>query len=402
MKVIHILFTFALMVLIFAVSKAQAATLILSPSSGTITIGQNISVDIMLDSQGAAIDGVDINSLRYNRTILEVQDADSSAEGIQITYGTLLSQTLANIVDAINGTIDFSQITTGGITYTGSGKLATIIFKGLSAGTSAVTFDFTLGSTSDSNVAAAGADVLTSVGNGSFTVTSVTPPAPSPSPSPTPTPTPTPTPPPPPPTRSSSGGGGRSSPTPTPTPTPTPSSAPALTRTVYAGSRGGDITTLQNFLITRGYLGQGNNTGFFGQLTRSAVQRYQCDKLQICSGDESSTGYGVVGQRTRAAMAADSITTGTVTPIPAPSGSPALTRTVYVGSRGSDITTLQNFLITKGYLGAGNNTGFFGQLTRSAVQRYQCDKLQVCSGNESSTGYGLVGQRTRGAINLNQ
>src|SRR3989338_3612863 len=106
MKVIHILFTFALMVLIFAVSKAQAATLILSPSSGTITIGQNISVDIMLDSQGAAIDGVDINSLRYNRTILEVQDADSSAEGIQITYGTLLSQTLANVVDATNGTID--------------------------------------------------------------------------------------------------------------------------------------------------------------------------------------------------------------------------------------------------------------------------------------------------------
>src|SRR3989344_5151290 len=64
-----------------------------------------------------------------------------------------------------------SQVTAGGSTYTGSGKLASITFKAKSAGTSALTFDFTLGNTSDTNVAGAGQDKLASVTNGSFTVT---------------------------------------------------------------------------------------------------------------------------------------------------------------------------------------------------------------------------------------
>src|SRR6185369_943002 len=78
-------------------------------------------------------------------------------------------------------------------TYNGSGKLATIHFSAAFNGTSGLTFDFTNGSTSDTNVAGSGTDKLTSVTNGSYTVSGGTV---NPNPPPPPPPGPTPTPPP--------------------------------------------------------------------------------------------------------------------------------------------------------------------------------------------------------------
>ncbi|MEK7227356.1 MAG: peptidoglycan-binding domain-containing protein [Patescibacteria group bacterium] len=77
------------------------------------------------------------------------------------------------------------------------------------------------------------------------------------------------------------------------------------------------------------------------------------------------------------------------------SGGITLTRNMYVGHRGADVIKLQNFLIKSGYLALGNNTGYFGILTRAAVRKYQCEKGIVCSGDQNTTGYGIVGPRTR-------
>jgi peptidoglycan hydrolase-like protein with peptidoglycan-binding domain len=46
----------------------------------------------------------------------------------------------------------------------------------------------------------------------------------------------------------------------------------------------------------------GNETSKFGSLTRDSVRRFQCAKNIVCSGDEYSTGYGFVGNRTRTAL----------------------------------------------------------------------------------------------------
>jgi len=43
------------------------------------------------------------------------------------------------------------------------------------------------------------------------------------------------------------------------------------------------------------------------------------------------------------------------------------TRDLTIGSQGSDVTGLQNFLISKSYLGSGYNTGYFGSLTQKAL-----------------------------------
>jgi hypothetical protein len=153
------------------IKTASAATLGISPSSGSFTAGQNFTVNINLDSTGQTVDGVDLFYLKYNPAILEVQDASATASGVQIQAGSLLPQTLTNTVDTANGRIAFSQVTTGGTTYTGSGILATITFKAKANGTASVAFDFTSGSTQDTNVAGGGVDRLTTVTNGSFVVT---------------------------------------------------------------------------------------------------------------------------------------------------------------------------------------------------------------------------------------
>jgi hypothetical protein len=178
-----IIFAFAILVFSYA-KAAAAATLNFNPTSGSFTAGQTFTVDVNLDTAGAAIDGVDLYKVHFSPSILQVKDMDTGTSGVQITEGTLFSQTLTNSADNSAGTITFSQLTTGGTTYTGSGKLATITFVATANGTSPVTFDFTLGSTSDTNVAGGKVDKLTSVNSASFTVTGGTYPTPYPTPLP--------------------------------------------------------------------------------------------------------------------------------------------------------------------------------------------------------------------------
>src|SRR6185436_12884416 len=147
------------------------ATLTLSPSSTSVAVNSNVNISINVNTAGAPADGVDIYRIHFTPSILQVVDSDAVAAGVQIAAGSLLPNTAINSVDNVGGTIQFSQSTSGGTSFTGSGALATITFRGVAQGTSAVTMDFTAGSTSDSNVAYQGVDRLSSVTNSSITVT---------------------------------------------------------------------------------------------------------------------------------------------------------------------------------------------------------------------------------------
>jgi hypothetical protein len=167
-------FTGALAGLMLAfAATASAATLAVSPSSQTLNVGDTLTVQILLDTQGQPIDGLDVNALNYNPYFLQIEDADASTDGTQIQPGNLMANTLANSVDTVNGKILFSQVTTPGSTYTGSGVLATVTFKALVAGTAKLTFDFVPGSTTNSDVASAGNNILTAVTNGQYTINNV-------------------------------------------------------------------------------------------------------------------------------------------------------------------------------------------------------------------------------------
>ena len=75
----------------------------------------------------------------------------------------------------------------------------------------------------------------------------------------------------------------------------------------------------------------------------------------------------------------------------------AATRSLSLGMSGSDVTGLQNKLITFGYLASGKNTGYFGPLTDVALKKFQCDKNIICT-NATVTGYGIYGPKTQAAL----
>jgi len=79
-----------------------------------------------------------------------------------------------------------------------------------------------------------------------------------------------------------------------------------------------------------------------------------------------------------------------------------LTINLKMGMVNPQVIILQKKLNALGFAVAGSGPGSpgqetnqFGLLTKQAVQRFQCERKIVCSGNELSTGYGRVGPLTR-------
>jgi len=71
-----------------------------------------------------------------------------------------------------------------------------------------------------------------------------------------------------------------------------------------------------------------------------------------------------------------------------------------VGARGEDVRELQAFLAKDVSLyPEGLVTGYYGTLTQSAVERFQCQEDIVCGGSPAISGYGRVGPQTMAVIN---
>ena len=81
------------------------------------------------------------------------------------------------------------------------------------------------------------------------------------------------------------------------------------------------------------------------------------------------------------------------------SACPNITHTLARGASGSEVTSLQHFLVDEGELFSDAVTGTFGPLTETAVKDWQASKHIVSTGSATSTGWGVVGTKTRTAIN---
>ncbi len=143
-----------------------AATLSLSPVSGTFNPGCSFSVDLKLDTTGSSTSGTDA-IVKYDNTKLTANS---------ITIGQVYSDYPAQLIDSQSGKISISGVSSASQTpFSGAGTFATVNFSVLGTaptGATAVTFDFTPGSTTDSNVVDSQTitDVLSSVTNGNYTV----------------------------------------------------------------------------------------------------------------------------------------------------------------------------------------------------------------------------------------
>lgn len=154
-----------------------AATLSLTSAAPT-PVNSTFIVNIIMNTGGGAVYGLDINHLHFNPNMLQVVDSDSATPGVQISPGSLMSINVQNTVDNNAGIVQFSQVSDFESTFTGSGIVASITFRVIAAGTSNVTIDFVQGNSIDSNIAGLGGDILTSVTGGSYTGTAVVEPPP--------------------------------------------------------------------------------------------------------------------------------------------------------------------------------------------------------------------------------
>lgn len=160
-------------------SKADTTgpSLTLEPSSGSYDIGANFDVNIRLDTAGQAASLVQINKIHFDPSVLQVVDADSNKDGVQIAQGNITSfeTSLMNAVDNTTGTITYS-VSSFSNNYTGNDIVAKINFKTIAAGSAtplAWDFDGSLAKTTVND--STGVNILTSVTPASFNVEAPTP-----------------------------------------------------------------------------------------------------------------------------------------------------------------------------------------------------------------------------------
>ena len=100
-----------------------------------------------------------------------------------------------------------------------------------------------------------------------------------------------------------------------------PNACTAITRSLSPGSTGGDVETVQQFLITpRGCSRTGfSHRDFSDHSRKRAVESWRKSAQGIVSsGDPASTGYGAVGPRTRLAAIAAACTKTSTLAVSAP------------------------------------------------------------------------------------
>jgi len=122
--------------------------------------------------------------------------------------------------------------------------------------------------------------------------------------------------------------------------------AMAASPTMSLGSRGNDVTALQNKLLALGYLDYPSATGYYGTLTRTAVIRFQ--------NNNGLSADGIAGPLTQGKLYSSS----------------ARSLLLRVGSYGETVQTLQLRLKELGYF-SGTGTGYYGPVTRAAVIAFQ-------------------------------
>lgn len=156
-----------LTVLVAPVS-AFASTLTLSPASGVVNRGCDLTVSINLDTQGTQTDGTDA-ILLFDRNAFTAKTINS---------GAIYPDYPGNAVDNTNGKVVVSGLASVSAPFAGAGTLATVVFTANQTapiGTSTIRFDFdpaNLAKTTDSNVVERETikDTLTSVSNGAYTI----------------------------------------------------------------------------------------------------------------------------------------------------------------------------------------------------------------------------------------
>ncbi|HEY9654874.1 MAG TPA: peptidoglycan-binding protein [Crinalium sp.] len=142
---------------------------------------------------------------------------------------------------------------------------------------------------------------------------------------------------------------------------------------LQVGDRGASVTNLQDQLRSAGYFNR-SSTGIYASITADAVRRFQASR--------GLTVDGIAGPATLRALRGESLpVSGNVRPISYSGG-------LRLGSRGSEVSTLQQQLSDLGYYVSID--GIFGPATDRAVRSFQA--------SNGLSADGIVGSATRNAL----
>ena len=190
--------------------------------------------------------------------------------------------------------------------------------------------------------------------------------------------------------------------------------SPVFNTSLSVGVSSPDVKRLQQLLnsdpdtriAAAGAGSPGNESNFFGSLTRQAVEKFQVKYGLAKAGD---AGYGLVGPKTRAKLSEVFAKATPTAPSVAQPGvvaqavSPVFNTSLFVGVSSPDVKRLQQLLnsdpdtriAAAGAGSPGNESNFFGSLTRQAVEKFQVKYGLAKAGD---AGYGLVGPKTRAKL----
>lgn len=151
-----------------APAARRSTTLALQATRTEVSPGEIFGVSVLLTSD-VIVTGVDV-VLQYDPTILALEPRDPAASASADRYlGTALSVLdlfpYAEITKSSETSTSFffSALAKPLRNFRGQGEVASLRFRALKAGETAVSFLFQPGASSDSNVASQGQDILTAV-----------------------------------------------------------------------------------------------------------------------------------------------------------------------------------------------------------------------------------------------
>ena len=145
----------------------SAATLEFSPATGSYSTNENFNVEIKVDTSSQDTQSTDA-VIEFDTTLLSVEN---------VTHGSFYPTVLHS---EQNGKLYISGVVNDAASVkNGAGTLATVSFKGLTAGTATLSFVCTTGRTDDSNVSKNDLDatdllVCSSLVEGSYTLSGST------------------------------------------------------------------------------------------------------------------------------------------------------------------------------------------------------------------------------------
>lgn len=164
----NILLRCLLVFFVFSASYASAniTSLYLDPSLNTVGLGNEFTMDIVLNNTDLTEFDMALSWISFDPTKLEVKDQDPLTVGIQIQSDPLnifsFDFHMANAADNLTGKIDFEEGFDSGISNK-SGVIGRITFKSLALTASTpIDFDFNTWSFTPTTAVLYGGDVLAS------------------------------------------------------------------------------------------------------------------------------------------------------------------------------------------------------------------------------------------------